>query len=119
VNDPVVINNPFSPRPAIAPRKSLTTPGGDGPLVPLALEVDRERHQRQAVGTRAIDAPITALARNGDVHESSLAEDALGQALKAIRRQLQQPGNELILPAALCSFLVLALGARRLVSAPR
>jgi len=35
VNDPVVINKPFSPRPAIAPRKSLTTPGVTVPLYRL------------------------------------------------------------------------------------
>src|SRR5262249_25718610 len=58
--------------------------GGNGPLVPLALEVDRKRHQRQTVGARAIDAAIAALARNSDVHEPGFAEDALGQALKAI-----------------------------------
>src|SRR5215467_12684111 len=55
--------------------------GGNGPLVPLALEVDRKRHQRQTVGARTIDATIAALARHGDVYESSFAEDALGQAL--------------------------------------
>ena len=91
--------------------------GGNGPLVPFALEVDRKRHQRQTVGARTIDATIAALAGNGDVHESGFTEDALGQALKAIWWQLQQPGDELVLPAAFCFCLFPALGSRRLMGA--
>src|SRR6266566_3250624 len=83
-------------------------PRGDGPLVSLALEVHRERHQRQTVGARAIYATIAALARYGDVDKSRFAEDALGQSLEPIGRQLQQPSDELILPLAFCFCLFLA-----------
>ena len=116
VNDPVVISNPFSPRPAIAPRKSRTVPNRPS-LWPLPLKCP---------GT----TPATVgrcpyhlchhhrSSHSGDVDEPSLTENALGQSLEPIWRP-STTSDELVLPGTLCfSLVVLALGACRLIIAP-
>jgi hypothetical protein len=55
-----------------------------GALVPLALEENREGHERHPVDADPVDPAVPALACHGDVDEARLAQDALRQPFEAL-----------------------------------
>jgi hypothetical protein len=110
VNVPVVMNNPFSPRPAIAPLKSRTALAETEPRYPLALEVDREGYERTAEHTDPIEAAVTGEPEDLGVSESGFPPEALREPFERVGRHFQQSGEKDIAPIGDLDLRALLIG---------
>ncbi len=80
--------------------------GRDRTTVPLALEVDRERHERQAVDANPVKSAVAALPEDLDLAEPSFTQQPLGQSLERSGRHLEQPFQQGRLPMGIWVGLV-------------